>query len=332
MPRKNGKGRSQEDDLCQVQPLTSSIRSRWGSCKRAFHLMCEQNIQPRLTTTPIMRGSLVHIFLATWHTTKKPDVAWKAAECYYREHLRQCEQFYHGDELERMEKAFHLVKGMCRALPAYCKRHASKVIGIEHTMRARIRDLEGDFSVYAGTSDAILASSKGYWILDYKTRSRVHNSTSEWLSIDNQTIGYAWLLREEIKRGVFPKKPIKGVKWMAMMITGVRQKQNQTLEEYLDELEEIYVDKGEKFFRNISVPITAKKLDIFEEELYEDAQMIQATTARPKNTSTCLAIGRECGYLPLCTDGWTRRNKKLFEEKPPDYWEPKVTFDLEIDA
>lgn len=330
MPRRNRPEESASARYGDIQPLTSSLRDRWHNCPKLFWWSVDQCWQPKRSTAPLIRGSMFHAFTEALTNGKKAADAWKVADGFFLTHMKEAEQYYHADELSKINAARSLVKGMCLGLADHLKVKNTKIVAAEYTMAARIPGLSGgDFSVYVGTADAILESKDGLWVLDYKTKSQVHNSIFEWLPMDNQTVGYSWLLRKEIAEKRFPsKKPVKGVIWMAALITKIKQKQHQTYSQYLDELETIYASDPEKFLRKFTINIEDDMVDEWATELAFDARDIRAHVERgdvwPKNTKNCLNYGSVCGYLTLCRNGFTRSNKGQFVKRKPNYWDRKA--------
>lgn len=324
-------------DLNKVSPITNSLRKRWQYCKKAFGYMVEEGWRSRKSNAPMLRGSAVHLYIQKIFEGKKHATALKHALKYIDDHIKENEAFYTPDEREKIDLARSLVIGICRGFQHQFQGETFKVVAFEETLKYPIRDLTGDFSVYAGTLDCVLETKEGYWVRDYKTKGFVHHMLSEWLNLDTQMLGYNWLLRNAIKEGWFrpggkkANKPVIGVIYNIAKITRVRHKQTQTLEEFHDELQEVYVERHDEYFESIPVKQSVKAIADFEEELYQEVREIHETATRKKNTNMCIRPGFTCEYLPLCIEGWTRVNKQLYVRDETPYWDPKVSLEQELD-
>ncbi len=339
MPTRTKPARSKlrRADLDKVSPITNSLRKRWQYCKQAFGYMVEDGWRSRKSSAPMLRGSAVHIYNELIFKGKTHKTALKHALAYIDEHIAENEAFYTTDERQAIDLARSLVIGICRGFQHQFQTEGLKLIAVEETLKYPIRDLTGDFSVYAGTLDCVLETKEGFWIRDYKTKGFVHHMLPEWLNIDTQMLGYNWLLRNSIKEGWFkPRgkrvtKPVIGVIYNIAKITRIRHKQTQSLEEFHDELQNVYVEQADKYFQSIPVKQSIKALADFEEELYQEVREIHETATRKKNTNMCIRPGFTCEYLPLCIEGWTRVNKQLYVRDETPYWDPKVSLEQELD-
>jgi len=280
----------------------------------------------------MLRGSAFHLFHESLSKGASLKKALKVAVAYIDRYLKENEEYHHPDEVADIHKVKSLVIGMCKGSYEVYKKRKAKVVGSEMHFRARVRDLEGDFSVYAGTLDQIVETPDYYYVGDFKTKGYTHAATSEWLRHDSQTLGYAWLLRSCLESGLFLQgkrykkgKPVFGVQMNIIGITKIRHKQTQTYEEYLQELEDIYIEQQEKYFTSFFVPIEDKKLDAWEDDLYNEIKEIQARKKWKKNTNMCIQSYMCCEYLALCLDGMNRVNRNLYDQRPPSYWDPQIS-------
>ena len=129
------------------------------------------------------------------------------------------------------------------------------------------------------------------------------------------------------------QKPVLGVLYNIIGVTSIKHKKKQTLEEYHDELESIYLEQSEKYFVQIPTRHELEDIEEWEEDLVDDINTIQARIKSerfPKSTSQCLQMGYSCDYLKLCLDGWTRVNTALFNIHAPNYWDPKSSLEAEL--
>jgi len=159
---------------------------------------------------------------------------------------------------------------------------------------------------------------KGVWCLENKSRGRIDNYRLEHVKIDPQLLGYLSASRQML--GELPR----GVIWNVVRKPSIRQKKNQTLQQYRNELKQDYIDRPSFYYYRDFLPVPPKAVDNWESEVTNTLLDFELACEHPedpdiwyKNPSMCYAFDR-CPYLPLCTRGENARTLALFRAREDD--------------
>lgn len=148
---------------------------------------------------------------------------------------------------------------------------------------------EDDFQLYA---DALRETDKGYYLREYKTASIVNDTYIKKLQFNDQITRYCLVCNKILD------KPILGIEYFIMKKPLIRQKKDESLQQFRDRLVEKCME--DESLQMISLTRTDEQLKQEESDLIYDISLIEKTDTFTKNLSSCECFGRACEYIDLC--------------------------------
>jgi len=176
----------------------------------------------------------------------------------------------------------------------------------------KVKCLEDKFSfklgrgwVARGKKDMVV-ETRGKWkrliLVEHKTAGQLDANYIAKLPLDNQIQHYA--LAEKKRTGQAPDEVLYNI----VKKSQLRQRQNETFEEYLNRIETEYLNNPSAYYYREILTISDKMLARYEEELERFTLELDRAIKENyfyMNTSQCTAMG-VCPYMPLCIDGPTK--------------------------
>lgn len=196
------------------------------------------------------------------------------------------EDEYFSDEKNETNKiiALAMVESFLKKFPNHNEGNIQHEVHIE----TNICGNEKDFQIYA---DAIKEVEEGLILREYKTTSKIDDLYLDKLEFNDQISRYCYVIEKEYK------KPVIAIEYYIAKKPLLRQKQNETIEQYRNRLVERLMEDN----NIVSITLQRTKEDI--EEAYEDLKYdinnIKNTSRFTRNLSNCSVYGG-CPYMNLC--------------------------------
>tara|TARA_R100001079_G_scaffold100636_1_gene65197 strand:+ start:1141 stop:2028 length:888 start_codon:yes stop_codon:yes gene_type:complete len=147
---------------------------------------------------------------------------------------------------------------------------------------------------------------------EWKTASIVNNDYMQRLDIDFQVSAYLWVASK------LYGKPVTKMVYRVVKKPTIRQRKNETEEEYIDRLRQDYEERPEHYLFETVVERTEEQLDEWHKQAWAvHSRMLQikrGDVPAIKNTQACLSRGR-CPYFDLCVGAVTEDAFKRLETK-----------------
>lgn len=151
---------------------------------------------------------------------------------------------------------------------------------------------------WAGKIDAVGLTTEDQWFLiERKTTGQSLEKYFDLLVLDHQLTGY--LLASSIIHAV----DLEGVDYQVARKPSIRQKKQESLEDFIRRLDQDYIDRPEFYFHRKIVPFNRRTIEDFQRTLWDTSQLFhwfEKNDTWPMNTSRCGDFGG-CPYIPLCT-------------------------------
>lgn len=188
---------------------------------------------------------------------------------------------------------------------AYLKHFGHADVQREVTIRSRLRNPDTGGVSHTFDVQARIDGLVGDRLIEDKFVGRVDQVAEQHLALDRQvTLGtyLVWRSTGELIREVsyrFTKKP------------GIKRKQTESHDEYLERIVADYAERGEDFYlHEFTLTRTEADFERLEQELWAWAEQIRQARERgtfPRNTASCTQWGGAgCEYLAACSrqPGW----------------------------
>ena len=104
-------------------------------------------------------------------------------------------------------------------------------------------------------------------------------------------------LRNEL--GLNPNKPILGIKYRVLRKPMIRQKKDETVDQFRKRLVEKFTEESDDYLFEFILTRTNEELDECLEDIKSDINQIETATRYTKTLSSCSMYGR-CPYMELC--------------------------------
>lgn len=219
-----------------------------------------------------------------------------------------------------------------------------EIVETEKKVKVNVRTPSGRKSpnmFYLGYMDAIVRNTLGdnsLYMHEVKTAATWTEKNDHFLAIDNQTTGYHWLAKELnikiagtiyticLKPGSKPnltpkakayalkyKKDNDGKKYTYDLI-----KDYETVKEYLDRIEQDYIDDPAKYFVRKFFNRTKEQLKRFEVELYYKCQDAKNIRNQPNFMQPNMMTCPGCDGYDLCQNWSEETIKRWYVRKGTD--------------
>lgn len=160
------------------------------------------------------------------------------------------------------------------------------------------------------TPDSIEMDSKGYWIGEEKTTTRLEEDYVTRLPLDFQ-ITFYFLLAQK-----YYHKKFLGVNYRITRVSSLQFKKKQTIEQYLREIANDYVDRPNWYYINEKLYRSQDDIQQFKSFLLmqmSDLLNCFKTGYWYPNTSRCTTMG--CWYMKYCTDRTQESMQTFLKQK-----------------
>lgn len=164
----------------------------------------------------------------------------------------------------------------------------------------------------AGKLDDLVFEDGRWWIVEYKTATRLDGSYFDRLYVDSQITMY---MSAMMRLGYNPA----GVIYRVIRKPSIRKGQKETIPAFIERLEADISERPEFYFMERKLYRSTEDIAEFETMLYNEAQqerkLWKAKTAY-KHSVSCSMYGA-CEYLPLCM-GEAGAEQALYELRQPN--------------
>lgn len=164
----------------------------------------------------------------------------------------------------------------------------------------------------AGKLDDLAFIDGRWWIVEYKTASRLDGGYFDRLYVDSQITMYMYAMDQ---MGYDPA----GVIYRVIRKPSLRRGQKETLEAFLERLNGDIEQRPDFYFMERQLYRTKDDLKEFEKTLYEEAKL-EARQYKSgkcfKHTTSCSMYGA-CEYLPICM-GEAGALEAMYEYREPN--------------
>lgn len=164
----------------------------------------------------------------------------------------------------------------------------------------------------AGKLDDLVKIDGRWWIVEYKTASRLDASYFDRLYVDSQIAMYMYAME---LLGYDPA----GVIYRVIRKPSLRRGQKESLEGFLERLRKDIEERPDFYYTERQLYRTKDDLAEFEHTLYTEAKLAQSMYKKGnafQHTASCSMYGA-CEYLPLCM-GEAGAREALYEIREPN--------------
>ena len=279
--------------------ITNSMRNVCGECWYRFFLEYVRRVSPRSEASYFKWGRIIH------SCAESRDNGEDIEEALYRIRKETEEKQLPAREVEEIEE-------MCTLAPTVLDAHLLRwheedqhyeLLGAEKSTLFEL-PLPSGF-VFKGKIDRIVRDTRtgNYLVWERKTAAMTGEDFWTGKLLDPQGKGYC--LAAQRCLGFDTRKVLYDV----FKKPGIRQKQTQTREAFIEELKQTYLLNRDKLFERREFTFTQEELDAYYWDLDQVAQMIKWHLEEgiwPRQHSGNRKGG--CDYLPICLD----RNENNF--------------------
>ncbi len=291
-----------------IEPITlsNSKLKTWRYCTQAFEYKYGQNLERKVKSVPLYRGSIIHEMIENFHKDGNWEGVWREAKRAY-DNLFDEEKEMYGDMPMETRR---LVKGYIKHWQGD---QLNSLLVEEELGPYEIND--GIF--LKGRIDRIVEDSSGLqWIFDTKTHKRFPEENQRMMN--PQAVFYVWLARQA---GYNPVGVIwdyvrtKAPSVPQLLKSGELSKRKNidtTRAIYLSEIKKHGLDpsdyretlaslrgKEDLFYQRIRQPVSATAMRIMLNDAVEEGKRIRALRANPIRQLgwTC----HTCDYFRVCS-------------------------------
>jgi len=235
--------------------------------------------------SPALRiGSAVHYGLHYHYLFETSDIA---VTQFYKQVVASCTVL----DIVGIETEQQLVSAMLNGYQNYYADEKLTVLASEQTIKTQInRDIW-----FAGKIDMIAEIDGGKWLFEHKTAGSIENGYFEKLAIDPQITGYLYLATQK-----YPD--VRGAVYNVLRKPSIRQKQNETIEEFHQRMKQDYLDRPEFYFQRRDVVRNDRELAEFPDYVKNITDEIRYhRNFFPRNPGQCNLYG-SCAFRSLCVE------------------------------
>ena len=264
-----------------VMILTNSQIQTWLSCRR-YYKFEYVDLLKSVEESPALRiGSAVHYALH-YHYLGKDDGVTRFYDSI---------EHFTTPDIDSIETERCLVNNIMNGYRNYYADEKIEVLETEQVIKTNI----ASDTWFAGKIDMIAEIEGNKWLFEHKTTSNLENGYFDKLALDSQITGYLYLTTQK-----YPD--IRGVVYNVLRKPSIRQKQNETIEEFYQRMKQDYLARPEFYFQRREVVRNDKELAEFPEYVKNIANEIRWNRGFfPRNPSQCNLYG-SCTFRSLCIE------------------------------
>jgi len=297
-----------------------SSRKLFEKCKRKFYWKQILRISPRREAAPLVVSKAIHQGLAKWYGGKRTSMK-KVAARITEETQKRIEQnvnFYDQDDYDELQTLLNTLTGMLMGYVEVYSEDRENWVYNKNDQEVWFQVDMGSFD-YRGLIDLLPVQKSKQLVVDHKVLSNFGVSFIETLPMDGQLRSYILGATQGLKRS--PKKVVYNI----IRKCKLRQKSNETTEEFSERIQEDYLNRPGFYFHRETLRFSKDDIAALERDLQE----VHAEFAWHVNKSdnplepeewpccsghNCTEFFSTCPYLPLCTQGLDRGTGRLYTQ------------------
>jgi len=300
--------------------MTNSMRRQFTGCRRRCYWQYVQRLTPRAVFVPYLTGGLFHAELGAAYLGTSgmcdPDVDKpkpftfdaQLAAARVTAVVEAALKDSVGLTPEDVDKVWMQQAVVCGMVAGHAKRYlkqdraAWKVLGVE--VKDTVLPIRGTGWSLAGALDLLVEEKGKPLIVEHKTTADISASYVARIPLDWQILGYAWLAAAKLGR------PVNWVVYNMVKKPTIRQRKGETMEGFLERLEDVYATEPHKYFHRERVKVTAPMVKAFLAELAQfvgEFDRCLETGFWYQNAYACDLRGA-CPYMRLCLEGPNKAN------------------------
>lgn len=295
--------------------ISNSLTKDWRACRRKFYFHYIALLDTKKLSIPFFVGSHFHKGMEAFYAGEDPDEFVPRIVKSMRDKASKAVFLTPEDEQKLMIQEA-IVAGMLRGYAAHYKKDLKKwkVFAAEKEFSVPI--IEGRIE-YVGQIDLVVEYDGRLWLVEHKTAGRLDRNYVERLALDTQITGYSIGAKHVFKEN------IAGIIYNVAKKPQIRQRKDETPDEFAQRIEEDYLARPEFYFYREELLRDKSTIGEYKAEIAEVAadieDVVAATQKDPvkampryyRNTDHCTARG-QCPYMAICTKGWNEDTQRLY--------------------
>lgn len=291
-----------------------SFSEMWAfkNCRTRWDLSYNQRIVPKIDAIPLSTGRFYHEALEDLYRHKALG-NYLMKEVFISEALKRYDKYVNSltekypnleEQIEQVQFQTNLLTAMLTGYYHFAERNDKFTIPIINEKPA----VELKFNVpiitptgnpsskfkFVGKIDGIIKYLGKYWVHEIKTSKMWSDSNVELLPIDPQCLGYMYAAQQYL--GI----KISGAIYSVTMKSSLRQKKNESIEEFRSRLVKDYKDRPDFYYRRNFIYANQNDIQDFGYSIWDISKDMSPNPRIYKSVgaSTC---GFGCQYRKLCT-------------------------------
>jgi hypothetical protein len=300
------------------QHISFSQLGTFNTCKKQYYWKYIEGLLPRKFNDSLQLGTIVHEGLQRLYETGDPDMAMALIQVSLNEIDKT---MFKEQDFEDYESMKIIAKAM--VIGAYHIFYIDdfekyEIIELERKHSIPIRNPKSNYATgynFEFIADGVLKerATGRYWLLEYKTASRLGDGYFNRLKIDYQCTANIYYLEK-----IYGIK-FSGVIYRIFKKPSIRLKKTETPDEFLTRLSEVFEEQSEEYFLELKLFRDRKEIENFANIAYLCTRELKAVIKSKfyfQNTKICNLIN--CPYTPLCNNE-VGVKETLFEERSEIY-------------
>lgn len=148
-----------------------------------------------------------------------------------------------------------------------------------------------------GYIDGIIDTPEGYWLMELKTASQINKEYMDKLEFNDQISTYYYVILNNLIQDFVLDKPLLGIKYRIIKKPAIRQKINETVDEFRNRLIEKLSE--EDYITETILNRTDEEIEEHVLDIIHDIDTIEKTERFTKSLCSCTTYGR-CPYMSIC--------------------------------
>lgn len=288
-------------------------------CHRKFYWHNILRLSSKREASPLVISNAMHEGLAKWYLFGKSNIRKIANQiaAKTKERIEKNVNFYDQDDYDELQVLLNTLTGM---LVAYATVFKSDRANWKLTKQ----DVETWFSVnlgpfdFKGRIDLLPLQKRKQLLVDHKVVSNIQESYLEKLPLDSQLRSYILGATRDLKRS--PKKVVYNL----IRKCKLRQKSQESTQEFCDRIQQDYIDRRDFYFHREIMMFSKDDIEAFEYDLRkthaEFAWLVNSSKSPldprewPCSDHICDEYFRTCEYCPLCLQGLDKGTARLYTQ------------------
>ncbi len=306
----------------EIFEVTNSSITLFKRCRYSWLLSYVFNMAPLITPHYFDDGDIFHSTLDRYYQNHSKTKVLAYIDRRYKE-LAKDLVMKAPHIVEKLEERNTILQGM---MSGYYELRAPdkkkwRVLWAEKKFSIDCEDADGEQFLYRGKRDMKIQDENGdFWVVEHKTASSIGSQYVQKLGMDTQILTYIWADRQ-----AEPDR-VKGCFYNVIKKPGIRQKQNETRDEYLQRLKDEYQNEEKYYYREKIKPKKRMLTKFFREvqEIVPEMRRVAEDAKKAHRSEGACDDYGGCIFRPICL---TKKMKGAHME----YYKIKETNHPELD-